>query len=151
MRDTMLIDRREPEVSIHLTCTNLASRLREAADAHHKYEEGLGAPDPNWPVWYATYIDLSLRSILVADGEGGYRGKTQEELIGEVTHDLKEFDPFKATVAREVRQQEEFEAAQGVIEEGKERNKLVHDTSVDPQILQDAFDAGMAAVQVKRG
>lgn len=120
MRDPFV--KREPEVSINLTCTNLARRLQEAADAHHKYEATLGASDPDWPVWYATYIDLSLRSILVTDGKGGYRGLTQEELIEQVKHDLaRSDDPFKATVAREIKQAEEFEAGKGVVAEGHAR------------------------------
>lgn len=119
--------RGEPEVAINLTCTNLARRLQEAADAHHKYEATLAAPDPNWPIWYATFVDLSIRSILVADGKGGYRGLTQEELIADVKLHLNEADPFKVTVAREVRQQEELEAGQGIVEEGKARLEEVHE------------------------
>jgi hypothetical protein len=34
----------------------LAALLREAASAHHRYEETLGAPDPDWPTWYAKYL-----------------------------------------------------------------------------------------------
>lgn len=34
----------------------LADLLREAKKAHSVYEEQLGYPDENWPVWYAEYI-----------------------------------------------------------------------------------------------
>lgn len=125
--------RGEPEVLISLTCTNLARRLREAADAHHIYEKGLAAPDPDWPVWYAAYIDRSLRSILVSDGTGGYRGMTQEELIEKVTHDLHHQDPFRATVAREVRMTDAFAAGQGVVEEGKARLEALDEAEREAQ------------------
>lgn len=34
----------------------LAQRLREAAEAHHEYEQTLDKPDPSWPEWYAAYM-----------------------------------------------------------------------------------------------
>lgn len=30
--------------------------LREAAEAHHEYEEKVGERDDDWPAWYAEYI-----------------------------------------------------------------------------------------------
>lgn len=36
--------------------TKLTKLLKEAAAAHHLYEETLGAPDSSWPEWYAGYI-----------------------------------------------------------------------------------------------
>jgi hypothetical protein len=36
---------------------DLARALRRAADAHHQYEQQTGRPDPDWPGWYARYIE----------------------------------------------------------------------------------------------
>jgi catechol 2,3-dioxygenase-like lactoylglutathione lyase family enzyme len=36
--------------------TDLAAALRRAAAAHGEHEKRTGAPDPNWPEWYAEYI-----------------------------------------------------------------------------------------------
>ena len=36
---------------------DLARALRRAADAHHQYEQQTGRPDPDWPAWYAAYIE----------------------------------------------------------------------------------------------
>jgi catechol 2,3-dioxygenase-like lactoylglutathione lyase family enzyme len=35
---------------------DLASALRRAEAAHGDHEKRIGAADPNWPDWYATYI-----------------------------------------------------------------------------------------------
>lgn len=35
---------------------DLAAALRRAADAHGEHETRLGAEDPDWPDWYATYL-----------------------------------------------------------------------------------------------
>lgn len=39
-----------------LTKDRLAELLREAAEAHHEYEEKLGERDEDWPAWYAGYV-----------------------------------------------------------------------------------------------
>ena len=36
--------------------TELASALRRAAAAHGEHEKRTGAPDANWPDWYAAYM-----------------------------------------------------------------------------------------------
>jgi phosphoglycolate phosphatase-like HAD superfamily hydrolase len=36
---------------------DLARALRRAADAHHQHEEQTGRPDPDWPHWYALYLE----------------------------------------------------------------------------------------------
>jgi hypothetical protein len=36
---------------------DLARALRRAADAHHQHEQQTGRPDPDWPSWYARYIE----------------------------------------------------------------------------------------------
>jgi hypothetical protein len=39
------------------SASDLARALRRAADAHHLYEQQLGRADPDWPSWYARYIE----------------------------------------------------------------------------------------------
>ena len=39
------------------SASDLASALRRAADAHGQYEEEIGHPDPDWPDWYAAYLE----------------------------------------------------------------------------------------------
>lgn len=34
----------------------LANALKDAAKAHHEYEQKMGVPDADWPIWYADYI-----------------------------------------------------------------------------------------------
>jgi hypothetical protein len=36
---------------------DLARALRRAADAHAQHEEQTGRPDPDWPAWYAHYLE----------------------------------------------------------------------------------------------
>ena len=36
---------------------DLASALRRAAEAHGRHEEEIGHPDPDWPDWYAAYLE----------------------------------------------------------------------------------------------
>jgi hypothetical protein len=36
---------------------DLARALQRAADAHAQHEEQTGRPDPNWPSWYARYLE----------------------------------------------------------------------------------------------
>lgn len=46
----------DPEVTSFASIDDLASALRRAAAAHGEHENDLGAPDPNWPDWYARHI-----------------------------------------------------------------------------------------------
>ncbi len=39
------------------SATDLARALRRAADAHARHEEQTGRPDPDWPSWYALYLE----------------------------------------------------------------------------------------------
>jgi phosphoglycolate phosphatase-like HAD superfamily hydrolase len=36
---------------------DLARALRRAADAHAQHEEQTGHPGPDWPAWYAHYLE----------------------------------------------------------------------------------------------
>ena len=36
---------------------DLARALQRAADAHHQHQEQTGRPDPDWPYWYAHYLE----------------------------------------------------------------------------------------------
>ena len=36
--------------------SDLARALQRAADAHGQYEKQTGRPDPDWPSWYAQYL-----------------------------------------------------------------------------------------------
>ena len=51
-----------------LTTQELARLLREAAQAHHDYEQQLGERDEDWPTWYAEFILDQLRAR--AEGPG---------------------------------------------------------------------------------
>lgn len=35
----------------------LAAALRRAEEAHGRHEEEIGHPDPDWPDWYARYME----------------------------------------------------------------------------------------------
>ncbi len=39
------------------SASDLAQALRRAADAHQQHEQQTGRPDPDWPSWYALYIE----------------------------------------------------------------------------------------------
>src|SRR5712691_433182 len=39
------------------SASDLARALRRAADAHAQHEEQAGRPDPDWPNWYARYLE----------------------------------------------------------------------------------------------
>jgi hypothetical protein len=39
------------------SASDLARALRRAADAHAQHEEQTGHPDPDWPYWYAHYLE----------------------------------------------------------------------------------------------
>jgi hypothetical protein len=36
--------------------SDLANAMRRAEAAHGEHEKRIGAPDPNWPDWYAEYM-----------------------------------------------------------------------------------------------
>jgi hypothetical protein len=39
------------------SASDLARALQRAADAHAQHEKQTGHPDPNWPSWYARYLE----------------------------------------------------------------------------------------------
>lgn len=39
------------------SASDLARALQRAADAHAQHEEQTGHPDPDWPSWYARYLE----------------------------------------------------------------------------------------------
>ncbi|MFL6072539.1 MAG: hypothetical protein ACJ73S_03990 [Mycobacteriales bacterium] len=39
------------------SASELAAALRRAAEAHGRHEEELGREDPDWPAWYAGYME----------------------------------------------------------------------------------------------
>jgi Putative prokaryotic signal transducing protein len=39
------------------SASDLARALQRAADAHHRHQEQTGRPDPDWPYWYAHYLE----------------------------------------------------------------------------------------------
>ncbi len=39
------------------SASDLARALRRAADAHGQHEKHTGHPDPDWPSWYAQYLE----------------------------------------------------------------------------------------------
>lgn len=39
------------------SAAELAGALRRAADAHGLHEAEIGHPDPDWPQWYADFLD----------------------------------------------------------------------------------------------
>ena len=53
---TRLPGRVDSGMTSFASTSDLASALRRAASAHGKHEQRIGAADPNWPDWYATYI-----------------------------------------------------------------------------------------------
>jgi catechol 2,3-dioxygenase-like lactoylglutathione lyase family enzyme len=53
---TRLPGRVEPGATTFGSAADLAEALRRAAAAHGEHEKQLGAPDANWPDWYATYL-----------------------------------------------------------------------------------------------
>ena len=43
-------------VTSFASAPDLADALRRAATAHGEHEARIGAPDPDWPAWYAAYM-----------------------------------------------------------------------------------------------
>ena len=39
------------------SASDLARALARAADAHGQHEQQIGHPDPDWPDWYAAYLE----------------------------------------------------------------------------------------------
>ena len=39
------------------SASDLARALARAADAHGQHEKQIGHPDPDWPDWYAAYLE----------------------------------------------------------------------------------------------
>src|SRR5258708_12947391 len=39
------------------SASDLARALQRAADAHAQHEQQTGHPDPDWPSWYAYYLE----------------------------------------------------------------------------------------------
>jgi len=46
----------DPATTTFASANDLASALRRAAAAHGEHEKRIGAADPNWPDWYASYM-----------------------------------------------------------------------------------------------
>lgn len=42
----------------------LATILRDAAEAHHVYEESIGHADSDWPTWYAEYMLATMTNAV---------------------------------------------------------------------------------------
>jgi catechol 2,3-dioxygenase-like lactoylglutathione lyase family enzyme len=53
---TRLPGRIDATATTFASANDLASALRRAAEAHGKHEQRIGAADPNWPDWYASYL-----------------------------------------------------------------------------------------------
>ena len=51
--------------------SELAQALRRAADAHGQYEEQTGHPDPDWPSWYARYLEREQAETHQAGARAG--------------------------------------------------------------------------------
>ncbi len=39
------------------SASDLAQALRRAAEAHGRHEAEIGHADPDWPTWYAQYME----------------------------------------------------------------------------------------------
>jgi catechol 2,3-dioxygenase-like lactoylglutathione lyase family enzyme len=46
----------EPGVTTYSSAADLAAAMTRAATAHGEHEKRIGAADPDWPAWYATYM-----------------------------------------------------------------------------------------------
>jgi len=53
---TRLAGRIDPAATTFASTNDLASAMRRASAAHGEHEKRIGAPDPNWPDWYAAYM-----------------------------------------------------------------------------------------------
>lgn len=52
-----VLSRGDPVQLTFDSASELAHALRRAADAHAQREEQTGHPDPDWPAWYAHYLE----------------------------------------------------------------------------------------------
>jgi len=53
---TRLPGRVDPAATSFGSASDLANAMRRAEAAHGEHEKHIGAPDPNWPDWYAEYM-----------------------------------------------------------------------------------------------
>jgi predicted enzyme related to lactoylglutathione lyase len=53
---TRLPGRVDSNVTSFSSSNDLANAMRRASAAHGEHEKRIGAADPNWPDWYATYM-----------------------------------------------------------------------------------------------
>jgi hypothetical protein len=79
------------------SASDLASALRRAAEAHGQHEEEIGHPDPDWPDWYAAYLEQEQakpgHGVRSSAGRGGatvpvavVTSRTEAELIAGMLH-----------------------------------------------------------------
>jgi predicted enzyme related to lactoylglutathione lyase len=54
---TRLPGRIDPGATSFASANDLASALRRAEAAHGEHEKRIGKADPNWPDWYAAYME----------------------------------------------------------------------------------------------
>jgi len=54
----------------------LARALRRAAAAHGQHEEQTGRPDPNWPSWYAQYLEREQAGLEHVPTSPAHHGAT---------------------------------------------------------------------------
>lgn len=50
------MNNKDQEGEVEITKEVLANLLKDAEEAHARYEEELGEEDPDWHLWYAEYI-----------------------------------------------------------------------------------------------
>ena len=53
---TRLPGRIDSAATTYASASDLANAMRRASAAHGEHEKRIGAADPNWPDWYATYM-----------------------------------------------------------------------------------------------
>jgi catechol 2,3-dioxygenase-like lactoylglutathione lyase family enzyme len=53
---TRLPGRIDAATTTYASATDLANAMRRAEAAHGEHEKRIGAADPNWPDWYASYM-----------------------------------------------------------------------------------------------
>jgi len=54
---TRQLGRIDPATTTFASANDLASAFRRAAAAHGEHEKRIGGADPNWPDWYAEYME----------------------------------------------------------------------------------------------
>jgi len=52
-----------------MTKEELAALLKEAAEAHHKFEETLGKADEDWPTWYANFMHARIEDAFLLSSQ----------------------------------------------------------------------------------